>query len=207
MTTRESGVIDGRYVYFEEVHPEFYNYFVLAEPAAVERFRTENGLPADLLSEFTTSDFGDAIVKQGVLIPMASIGPDYYDIVFSNAKHPALLSMDDNRIALTADGYVVNVVDGCLRLFSLHYLKNYGPHAVESIETLSHEYNQPRHELAPGRYALTILGGHRGEYRTPTYEFRFRADPDAAFSGNVNFDFNLDEVADSSPATATSPTA
>ncbi|MEM9192057.1 MAG: hypothetical protein AAGF12_22990 [Myxococcota bacterium] len=194
MTTRPSEIIDGKYLCFEEVHPEFYDGFVLAEPAQVERFRVKNGLPANLLSEFTSRESGDEVMKQGVMIWMGGIGPDYYDIVFSNAEHPPFLSREGHRIVLTAEGYVTNVVDGCLHLFSLRYLEDFGPAAIASIEKRAEDSNRPRYELTPGRYGLAIFGGFHGTHRTPVYEFHFQRDPEAEFSGEVNLAFGFESI-------------
>lgn len=68
---------------FSEVLNDLIDYFLLGDIRLLKRYKTENNLPDDLASEFTTTDSGDNAVLQGIVIPLAGIENHPYTIIFN----------------------------------------------------------------------------------------------------------------------------
>lgn len=58
---------------FDEVLNDLMDYFILGDPDYLLQYKIAQGLPDDLLTEFTTKETGDDVVKQGVMIPMTGV--------------------------------------------------------------------------------------------------------------------------------------
>ena len=50
---------------FTECLNDLFDAFFLADPLVLQHFQHENGLPVNLLSEFTQNDSGDRVVEEG----------------------------------------------------------------------------------------------------------------------------------------------
>ncbi|WP_133557347.1 hypothetical protein [Pedobacter duraquae] len=175
---------------FEEVLNDLVDYFLIGDPYLLMDFKRKHQLPDDLITEFTTTDEGDRVVEEGVMIPLTGISNYPYTVYFNlNGNSPELLKAE-NQLQLQQDGYKLQVKYGVIYLYTIPYLRNF---IAEPLVTL--EKRSTRISLPNGWYKFAVLAGET-EQETgmePTFEFIITAvsdEPD--FTADIQYRFTID---------------
>lgn len=144
---------------FSEVLNDTISYFLLGDLASLKRYKTENNLPDDLATEFTTNESGDNVVKDGIIIPLAEIENYPYTIIFNLSNETPELQKEGNELQVQQSGYYLKVESNKIMLFTWWILQNYTDDSIEERIKHQTEYNKPQIELENGWYKVEILGG------------------------------------------------
>ncbi len=156
---------------FTECLNDLYNYFFLADPANLSRFKSENNLADNLISEFTQNQSGDIVVEQGVLIPLSGIENYPYIISFQVNNDRSIFNEKQVDLQFKKTGYILEVISKELYLMTVPYLKQWTKN--QGIKSLQSNGIKPKIDLENGSYTLEILGGETYQESgwEPTLEF------------------------------------
>lgn len=135
------------------------NGIVLFDPEVVRRFRPSLGVGHDLFHELTTTDAGEAALRDGVFVPVLAIDDAGYEVVI---REDAETSVDLGD-AVCSNGLFPLQVVGRLVVADLAVLRHWLPE-VGWLPT----------NTSPGSYGVRIVGRRRVEHRRLTscgYEF------------------------------------
>lgn len=167
---------------FDEILNDLMDYFILGDPDYLFQYKTNNGLPDDLLTEFTTEETGDLAVENGALIPMIGIENYPYTIYFNLSNETPELLKPESNLQHKREGYCLRVETGRIYLYTIPYLKDFTATKIEALK----KYKPAAIEIQNGWYTVTILGGltkqiletnptngtrHKIETMEPTFEF------------------------------------
>lgn len=162
---------------FNEVLNDLMDYFILGDPEYLLQYKIDQGLPDDLLTEFTTEQTGDVAVENGVIIPMIGIENYPYTIYFNLSNETPQLLKPENQLQHKRQGYCLKVENGRIYLYTIPYLKDF---TLIKIAVLK-KYKTATIEVQNGWYSVTILGGltrqiiegttERMRTMEPTFEF------------------------------------
>ncbi|WP_338790158.1 hypothetical protein [Bernardetia sp. MNP-M8] len=156
------------YKFVEELN-DLRDYFILADPFTLLDYKKENNLPDNLISNFTTTDFGDKVVEKGKMIALARIQNYPYTICFNLTGKNIELEKAENNIQIRQDGYLLEVTQGKICLFTIPYLHKFN---LETIERLL-VFRKAQIEISNGLYSVSILAGQTQQKygKEPTLEF------------------------------------
>jgi hypothetical protein len=180
------------------------DYFILGDPDYLLQYKTENNLPDDLLTEFTTQETGDQVVEKGVMVPMIGIENHPYTIYFNlSVETPELLKLE-NEIQHQRDGYCLKVANGRIYLYTIPYLRNFTTPTVEALK----KFKNATIELQNGWYTVSILAGLTNqliEIKTvtgkiekmksmePTFEFVLKPTTEKPiYTADINYQFKVE---------------
>ncbi len=151
---------------FKEILNDLVSYFLLGDIATLNNFKVKNNLPNDLATEFTTTDIGDKVVHEGILIPLSGIENYPYTIIFNSSENEIELLKKENDLQIRESGYVIKIESGELTLFTWHFLKDF---TGEDIKL----FNKPTIKLENGWYKVEIFAGQTMQKSglEPTFEF------------------------------------
>lgn len=165
---------------FREVLNELISYFLLGDLHTLKNYKDLNQLPDNLAKVFTTTAIGDNVVTTGIVIPLANIANYPYTIIFNLSNDTPILLHKENDLQVRQSGYVLNVENGKVFLYSWRSLENFTNDTIETIK------NKPCIEIENGWYQIEILGGQTKQpslenssfsYMEPTLEFIFTSIP------------------------------
>lgn len=140
-----------------EVLNDLYSYFLLADMAVLKQYQQQNQLSTDLAHEFTTTHYGDDVVKNGTMIALAGVENYPYTILFNSGDDPVLLQ-ENNQLILRENGYLINIQSGKLTLFTWRVLQNFDDKMIDDIA--NHQpYPRPSIDLDNGWYQIDVLAG------------------------------------------------
>lgn len=98
----------------------------------------------DVLTRLLTSDFGDLVLSQGIIVPLLGITPGYYRLVIRDRAEPP--TIESPRVE--SPGWVLATETGRLTLCGLGYLADFrAARAAHRAVT-----------VPPGTYEVRILG-------------------------------------------------
>lgn len=140
---------------FDEVLNDLMDYFILGDPDYLLHYKTDKGLPDDLLTEFTTEETGDIAVENGVVVPMIGIENYPYTIYFNLSTETPELLKPESQLQHRRDGYCLRVENGRIYLYTIPYLTDFTATKVEALK----KYKPATIEIQNGWYSVTILGG------------------------------------------------
>lgn len=175
---------------FEEVLNDLVNYFILGDPDLLMQYKQEHNLPNDLVTEFTTSEVGDHVVTEGVIVPLPGIENYPYTIYFNLSGNTPELMKEGNDLQIRRDGYILQVKHERIYLYTIPYLRNY---TSESLATLK-KHRLANITLPNGWYTVSILGGQTRQATglEPTFEFVVNAAPGRpGYGADMNFSFRI----------------
>lgn len=162
---------------FNEVLNDLMDYFILGDPEYLLHYKIDQGLPDDLLTEFTTEETGDVAVENGVIIPMIGIENYPYTIYFNLSNETPQLLKPENKLLHKRRGYCLKVENGTIYLYTIPYLKDFTLIKLAALK----KYRTATIEVQNGWYSVTILGGltrqiiegstERMGTMEPTFEF------------------------------------
>ncbi len=169
-----------------------YDWFILADVANLNRLQQQHQLGSDLLEVLTTTDIGDEVVEQGVMLPLMGIANLPYTILFNLGEISAFTQAN---VAPTHQqyGYVIEVISGQLHLFTVPYLQDWSKRSPNLIE-LAKQQLRPSVQLANGWYSVTVNAGDiEAEECTSVIEFCLQPMPQQpAFTADVSYQFALE---------------
>jgi hypothetical protein len=116
--------------------------FVLVDPARLSEFYGGSACGRDLVTAFTTTDEGDRVVTEGIVIPLLGLAPGFYQIAVRRADEPPCIAVP----LVTAPGWVLGTTTGELLICGLGYLTKWNE-------------EQPSHRkvtVEPGWYSVEI---------------------------------------------------
>lgn len=188
---------------FDEVLNDLMDYFILGDPDYLLQYKITQGLPDDLLTEFTTQETGDDVVKQGVMIPMIGVENHPYTVYFTINETPELLQTG-NQLQHKQDGYSLKVNNGRIYLYTIPYLRDYTATKIAALKKYKHA-NIP---LPNGWYTVLVLAGLTkqnieikkmdGAFTTiesmePTFEFLLTpVNEQPEYSGDIMYRFSVE---------------
>ncbi|MFB9075939.1 hypothetical protein ACFFLS_13480 [Flavobacterium procerum] len=140
---------------FDEVLNDLMDYFILGDVDCLMQYKIENDLPDDLLTEFTTEETGDQVVKEGIIIPMIGVENHPYTIYFNLSDETPELLKPENQLQHKQDGYCLTVVNGQIYLYTIPYLRDFTKGTVDLLK----KYKHATVELPNGFYNVSILAG------------------------------------------------
>lgn len=142
------------------------DYFILADIQRLSRFVADYSLSDDLITEFTTTDYGDLAVNQGVMIPLRGIENFPYTVYFNQSSKSAFSALESD-VQHRKAGYVLEVTGSRLYLLTMPLLRHWSKN-VEFIQA-----NRPYFDLENGWYSVEILCGETVQDSgwEPTIEF------------------------------------
>ncbi len=70
------------YKFTEELN-DLMDYFILADPFTLLDYKKKNNLPNDLITNFTTTEYGDEVVRGGTMIALSGVQNYPYTIYFN----------------------------------------------------------------------------------------------------------------------------
>jgi len=189
---------------FDEVLNDLMDYFILGDPDYLLQYKTENNLPDDLLTEFTTEETGDQVVEQGVMVPMIGIENHPYTIYFNLSVETPELLKPENELQHQRDGYCLKVVNGRIYLYTIPYLRNFTTPTVEALK----KFKNATIELPNGWYTVAVLAGltkqlteietvsgeiKEFESMEPTFEFVLKpSDEKPDYTADFNYPFKVE---------------
>jgi len=183
-------------VKFIECLNDAWDFFFLADPANLSKFKSENDLSNDLIAEFTSNDSVDLAVKDGIIIPLSGIANYPYHIIFQVNSTESIFSTDKNDLQFRKSGYLLEVINNEIYLITVPYLKDWSEEG--GIQSLKSNGIRPRINLDDGLYAIEILGGEiyqEGGWE-PTIEFilqKEEKDKEEIFNvKDINFNFYIE---------------
>lgn len=156
---------------FTECLNDCWDYFFLGDPSTLSKFKTENDLSFDLIHDFTSSDSGDKVAEEGVLIPLSGVANYPYHIYFSINSNESVFEDKTNDLQFRKKGYWLKVTSGEVYLMTLPYLRNWTEEG--GIKKLVSNGMRPKVQIENGVYRVEILGGEVYEEGgwEPSYEF------------------------------------
>ncbi|MCU0353940.1 MAG: hypothetical protein MUD08_09445 [Cytophagales bacterium] len=189
---------------FDEVLNDLMDYFILGDPDCLLKYKTDNGLPDDLLTHFTATETGDEVVEKGIIVPLAGVNNMPYTIYFNLSDNAPELLREDNQLQVRQDGYCLKVEHGRLYLFTMPYLKKFTPEIVEKLKiSVKTSISVPN-----GWYSVSVLGGQtkqeteildregqkiKWEGFEPTFEFVIRpSDNKPLYSADISYFFTIE---------------
>jgi len=160
--------VNNSIIKFDEVLNDLMDYFILGDPDLLLKFKEDNNLPDDLITEFTTQTSVDDAVEQGVLVPICGVENHPYTIYFNLLGDDPVLSQQENQLIHRQDGYCLHIANERLYLYTIRYLGNYTAKMTEALKR-----NKNFISLSNGWYCVSVLAGlvMDGRERKPAFEF------------------------------------
>lgn len=179
------------YKFIEELN-DLRDYFILADPFTLLDYKKENDLPDNLITNFTTTNFGDEVVEKGKMIALCGVQNYPYTIYFNLTGENIELEKPENDLQIRQDGYLLEVTQEKICLFTIPYLYNF---TLETVEKLI-GFRKAQIKIDNGFYSVSVLGGQtQQEYgKEPTFEFVILPIPileKTKFSATLNTYFNI----------------
>ncbi|CAH0533339.1 hypothetical protein VST7929_01205 [Vibrio stylophorae] len=176
------------YKQYTECLNDLMDYFILTDIEGLTTYQEEEGLQADLLTEFTSNESGDCAVESGVMVPLAGIENYPYILYFNLGVH-SVFEQRHSDLQHRQSGYVLQVVSGRVYLLTMPLLRDW---PTLSAVVVAHK---PYLDIANGWYQVTV---HIGETQQesgwePTLEFMF--EPVAqkpALKADINYRYGID---------------
>jgi hypothetical protein len=176
---------------FREVLNDLVDYFILGDVFLLNDWRLKNNLPEDLATVFTTTDDGDNLEKDGILLPMWGIENYPYTIIFNFSDGTPELLNPGNNLQIRKSGYSLKVENNILMLFTWCALKQVNAENMRRLTECAVPTSQsllmgvpaqkkPIVNLENGWYSVEVLGGETlqsdidgdgEEWLEPTFEF------------------------------------
>jgi hypothetical protein len=179
------------------------DYFILGDPDYLLSYKNDNNFPDDLLTEFTTKETGDEVVKQGIIVPLSGVVNLPYTIYFNFSGTTPELLKNKNQLQVRQDGYCLKVENGQIYLFTMPYLKHFTKDKLEALK----KYKTATIQLANGWYSVSVLGGqtiqqteitdkdgHKSMHTgfEPTFEFIITPTADKPkYSADIAYSFGI----------------
>jgi hypothetical protein len=142
---------------FSDCFPELFG-LVLLDPIRLEQFVGSECRGRDLLTRFATTGDGDAILDEGIALPLMDLVATPYSVVICDGRESVDATPD-----LRSEGWVLGTESGALLLVGAGYLRSWDP-------------GSPAHKhvsVAPGWYQVEVLG-YAAE---PRFELRLHQRP------------------------------
>ncbi len=178
-----------RYKFTEELN-DLWDYFILADPFTLLNYKKQHNLPNDLITNMTMTDFGDKVVQEGKMIPLSNIQNYPYTIYFNLKGKNIELEKPQNNLQIRQDGYLLEVTQEKICLFTIPYLKNY---ILETVEKLV-KIRKAQIKIPNGFYSVSILAGQtqQKDGKEPTLEFIILpVTKEYKFSATLNKSFKI----------------
>ena len=162
------------------------DYFIVVDTEQLYRFQEQEGLPKDLLTEFTTQESGDTAVSEGIILPIRGIQNLPYTVFFNEGDASVFHQLaGDTRHQKS--GYRLQVQSGSIHLITMPNLRNWDrSHPLPSWK--------PKHSLASGWYSVTVIAGfiaQEGDLE-PTIDFWLKPSPaKPKFTADIAYGFDL----------------
>ena len=154
---------------FNEILNDLMDYFILGDPDCLLRYKQDNKLPDDLLTEFTTNETGDKVVEDGIIVPLSGVENYPYTIYFNLSGTTPELLKEGNELQVQQEGYCLKVENEAIYLFTMPYLRKFTEGRVEDLK----KFRTATIKLANGWYSVSVLGGFTVQPSgfEPTFEF------------------------------------
>ena len=118
--------------------------FALVDPSRLAEFYHGQVQGRDLLTEFTTTERGEKVPTEGIVVPLLGVAPGFYRIIVRSSSEPSAIATP----LVESRGWVLCAHTGKLVLSALGYLARW-----------DNEHPQHRRiEVEPGWYEVEILG-------------------------------------------------
>lgn len=161
------------------------NYFIAADPYALLAFKKRNHLSDNLLTEFTTNESGDNVVREGIMIALEGCEIVPHTIYLNLDETYKVLEEEQNDFQFRESDYPLKIENGVFCAFAIGYLQNFTEETVERLLALHRNNGYAIAEIENGWYSVEILAGltqqnfeksayHWGEIMDdmePTFEF------------------------------------
>lgn len=147
---------------FTEVLNDFFDLWLLADPEVLTRFQRSQDLPDDLLQAFTRGDAVDIALADGVLLPMSGIANQPYTVVFRSSDDPSVFRRPGEKgadLQVERQGYGLRVRSGSVCLITVPYLRRWNDEGRARLQAAVEAGVRQSAEVAPGFYAVSVLGG------------------------------------------------
>jgi hypothetical protein len=209
MTKIQSGDV----AVFREVLNDLVDYFILGDVFLLNDWRLKNNLPEDLATVFTTTDDGDNLEKDGILLPMWGIENYPYTIIFNFSDETPELLKPENNLQIRKSGYSLKVENNILTLFTWAALKQVNAENMRRLTECAAPTSQsllmgappqkkPVVSLENGWYSVEVLGGETlqpdidsdgdgEEWLEPTFEFLLKK-AEANQHGDIDTKFRFE---------------
>ncbi len=179
---------------FEEILNDLVDYFILGDPDLLMQYKQEQNLPEDLITEFTTTEEGDSVVRDGIMVPLPGIENYPYTIYFNLSGETPVLMKEGNDLQIKREGYILKVAHERIYLYTIPYLRNYTAERLEALKL----HRVANITLPNGWYTVTVLGGQTRQSTglEPTFEFVITAvqdKPEYTADMNLGFGITADE--------------
>lgn len=183
------------------------DYFVGADPYALLAFKERNNLSDDLLTEFTTNESGDNVVKEGIMIALGGCEIVPHTIYINFDKEKRILTEKENDFQFKEATFPLKIEKATFCVFPINYLENFTAETVQYIINLHKERKLPLVELDNGWYSVELLAGltqqqleksayHWGQIMDdmePTFEFCLKkVNEQPAFSATFNRQYTIE---------------
>ncbi|EKE69455.1 hypothetical protein [Gallaecimonas xiamenensis] len=137
---------------YDEVLNDLYDYFFVADLDNMARFKEAQDLDDDLLSPLVSSEQGDRIVEQGVMLALPGITNRPYHLLFKHGA-AATLAAPGNQVIHHKGGYLLEVTSGRVHLFTVPLLMDWSGRRAFVQD------NKPSFALPKGHYRVEVLAG------------------------------------------------
>lgn len=114
--------------------------FAIYEPSLTRKYIVDNNIGNDLLSYLTTSEHGDIVTQNGIIIPIIGVPADYYKFVI-------IEKLPDNYL-IESTGWILRVESEKLNIVGIGYLTDVTQISTDNILSFS---------IANGWYELSII--------------------------------------------------
>ncbi|MFM2476244.1 hypothetical protein [Celerinatantimonas sp. MCCC 1A17872] len=175
---------------FEGMVNDTYDWFLLADPANVSRFKQTHQLENDLLHVLTTDDIGDTVVSDGILIPLMGINNLAYTI-YLNADEPSVFATQNITPTHQQTGYIIEVINQSVQLFTVPYLTNWDKYLPDLVK-YGNNQRLPKLTLENGWYNLSVNAGELPNEHCTVFEFCLsKQTQKPPFSADINYQYAL----------------
>ncbi|BBR54283.1 MULTISPECIES: hypothetical protein [Pseudomonas] len=178
---------------FSEVLNDLIDYFILGDIQLLHRFKEEHALPDDLAHAFTHGDSGDQAVLEGIVLPLAGVENLPYRIIFSLGDDTPALLAAGSRLKHRRPGYVLQVQNRSLMLFTWRILQHFTPKALGDLLARYQQPGRPIIELDNGWYHVEVLAGAvlRDGLYEPAFEFVLKKTPGRGSATGVDIGYRF----------------
>lgn len=169
-----------------------YDWFVLADTANVDRLQQQHQLNHDLLTALTTTDIGDQVASNGIMLPLIGINNLPYTILF-NLDEPSAFDTAGIQPTHRQGGYILEVISGQLHLFTVPYLQDWNQYRPMLLK-LAQQNLRPSLTLDNGWYQVTVnVGDMMNEECVSVIEFCLKKhSQQPTFGADISYSFYID---------------
>lgn len=191
---------------FDDVLNDGFNCLLLGDLYAMKAYQEDNKLDENLQASFTTTEHGDTVVKQGVMIYLAGVENEGYTVFFNFTGESQIRKFPNSKIVHQVADNLLHVVKNSISLYTWRSLGKFNQEAIDRILAFSkgeaqkenkngitYIQNDTIRQCVPvenGYYEVEVLCGYL-EDETPSFEFLFQKTQKTSLNSLPSYSYDL----------------